>query len=317
MRRLYLDLIGLPPTPGQIADYLQGDPATRWERLIDQLLEDPAYGEHWGRYWLDIVRYAESDGWNQDAYRSSIWRYRDYVIRSFNDDRPYPEFVQQQLAGDEMPGDEPENLAATGFLRLGIYEYNQRDAKSHWNDIVNELTDVTGDVFLGLGMSCARCHDHKFDPLLQSDYYQLRAFFEPLVWRDDLRYASGEQRAEYQQQLQIWKEATADIQARIDALLQPYHERKWKSTVDKFPLSIQACFHKPAHERTSWEHQMAYLVERQFEEEGGGPLAGMSKDDKKLYEELKKELTAFDQLKPDPLPELMTATDFFGPARRP
>ena len=138
VRRLYFDLIGLPPTPEQIDAYFNNDPASRWEELVDTLLADPAYGEHWARHWLDVVRYAESDGWNQDAFRPHIWRYRDYVVRSFNLDRSYPEFVRQQLAGDEMPGDDPENLAATGFLRLGIYEYNQRDAKSHWNDIVNE-----------------------------------------------------------------------------------------------------------------------------------------------------------------------------------
>lgn len=155
VRRLYFDLTGLPPSPQQIDQYLNSPPTGRWEGLIDTLLADPAYGEHWGRYWLDLVRYAESDGWNQDAYRPSIWRYRDYVVKSFNEDRPYPEFVRQQLAGDEMENHEPDSLAATGFLRLGIFEYNQRDAKSHWNDIINEMTDVTGDVFLGIGMACA------------------------------------------------------------------------------------------------------------------------------------------------------------------
>ena len=225
-----------------------------------------------------------SDGWNQDAYRPHIWRYRDYVIRSFNDDKPYPEFVREQLAGDEMDVDNPDHLTAASFLRLGIYEYNQRDARSHWNDIMNEITDVTGDVFLGLGMACARCHDHKFDPLLQKDYFKLRAFFEPMCWEDDVVAATPDQKASHAGQLAKWERATREVRGQIDALLRPYHEKKWKSTVGKFPLDIQACFHKPFAKRTSWENQMAYLVTRQFTEEGGGPLKGMSKKDAQTHD---------------------------------
>jgi mono/diheme cytochrome c family protein len=312
VRRLYFDLIGLPPSPAQIDEYLAEDVATRWERLIDKLLANPAYGEHWARYWLDLVRYAESDGWNQDAYRPHIWHYRDYVVRALNDDKPYPEFVQQQLAGDQLPGDDPDNLAATGFLRLGIYEYNQRDAESHWKDVIDEITDVTGDVFLGLGMACTRCHDHKFDPLLRRDYYQLRAFFEPLIWCDDDYYASDADLADYEQKLETWKEATSEVRGQIDALLQPYRNRKWASTVDKFPLNIQACFNKPEHERTSWEHQMAYLIGRQFEEEGGGPLGALSKEDKEKHKLLKEELSEWNNLKPTAPPRLMTAIEYAG-----
>ena len=172
------------------------------------------------------------------------------------------------------------------------------------------MNDVTSDVFLGLGMSCARCHDHKFDPLLRTDYFRLRAFFEPLVWRDDLHFATPEQQAAFDKQLAIWRDATREIRAEIDELLKPYHDRKWKSTVDKFPLDIQACFLKPVSDRTSWEDQMAYLVSRQFEEEGGGPLAKMSKEDKGEHETLKQALSRFDHLKPRPLPNLMAATDF-------
>ena len=259
-----------------------------------------------------MVRYAESDGWNQDAYRPHIWRYRDYVVNAFNDDKPWPEFVQQQLAGDEISNDDPENLAATGFLRLGIYEYNQRDARGQWNDIMNEMTDVVADTFLGVSMACARCHDHKFDPILQRDYFALRAFFEPIEWRDDLEYVTDAEQTQYLKKLTEWKQKSLDVQTKIDALLQPYFDRKWKSTVDKFPLEIQACFNKPVEERTSWEHQMAYLVSRQFEEEGGGPLKNMKKADKAEYERLKKELAKFDQIKPKAPAKLMAATDFAG-----
>ena len=312
LRRLYFDLLGLPPRPEEVTAFVQDHAADAWERRVDLLLASPRYGEHWARYWLDLVRYSDSDGWNQDAYRPSIWRYRDYVIQAFNDDRPYPQFVREQLAGDEIDADDPAHLDAAGFLRLGIYEYNQRDARGHWDDIMNEMTDVAGDVFLGMSMACARCHDHKFDPVPQQDYFKLRAFFEPVTWRDDLPVATRGQLATYEHQLMVWRQATQDIRRQIDALLKPYNDRKWISTVDKFPLDIQACFQKPVAERTSWEQQMAYLVSRQFLEEGGGPLKSISKADKAEQERLTKELSAFDHLKPTPLPKRMTVTDFAG-----
>ncbi|MFM7058354.1 MAG: PSD1 and planctomycete cytochrome C domain-containing protein [Planctomycetota bacterium] len=316
VRRLYLDLTGLPPGPDEVSRFA-GQVTTvgfdvAWTQLIDQLLASPAYGEHWARFWLDLVRYAESDGWNQDAHRPAIWRYRDSVINAFNSDRPWPEFVREQLAGDEIPEASPEQLAAAGFLRLGVYEYNQRDARGQWNDIMNEMTDVAADAFLGISMACARCHDHKFDPLLQTDYYRFRAFFEPVVWRDDLTFSTPEQRQAHAEQQREWDVATAPIRAQIDALISPLHGRKWKSTVDKFPLEIQACFHKPVPERNSWEHQMAYLVSRQFLEEGGGPLNGMKKEDKESLDALQKQLAAFDHLRPPPLEPVMTVTDFSG-----
>ncbi len=314
IRRLHTNVLGMPPTPQEIDAFVRDNSPLAWESLVDRVLADPRHGEHWARYWLDLVRYSESDGWNQDAYRPHIWRYRDYVVKAFNGDKPYTDFVREQLAGDEMSGDDPEHLAAAGFLRLGIYEYNQRNARGHWNDIMNEMTDVAGDVFLGMSMACARCHDHKFDPIPQKDYFKLRAFFEPVVFRDDLKAATLAERQVYENQLREWEEATAPIRERIAALLKPYEDRKWKSTVDKFPLDIQACFHKPVAERTSWEHQMAYLVGRQYLEEGGGPFKSMNQEDSAKHEALKKELEAFAHLKPKPLPSLMTATDFHGQA---
>ncbi len=313
VRRLYFGLLGLPPTPADIDTFLQETSPDAWEKLVDRLLKSPRYGEHWARYWLDLVRYSDSDGWNKDAYRPAIWRYRDYVVQSFNEDRPYLQFVRQQLAGDEIAENDPQHLDAAGFLRLGIYEYNQRDAVGHWNDIMNEITDVVGDVFLGMSMACARCHDHKFDPIPQQDYFRLRAFFEPIIWRDDLPAATRAEQQQYQRQLQVWQQATSEIQARISTLVKPYHDRNWTSTVAKFPLDIQDCFHKPVTERTSWDHQMAYLVSRQFFEDAGGPLQGISKQHREKHEALLKELAAFDDLKPEPLPAVMTVTDFPGP----
>jgi cytochrome c553 len=190
IRRVYFDLAGLPPTAEEVDAFLADDCPDAFERLVDRLLASPQFGERWARHWLDLVRYAESDGYKADAYRPHAWRYRDYVIRSLNADKPYDRFMAEQIAGDEIAPHDPDALVATGYYRIGIYEYNQRDVRTQWSVILNDITDVTADVFLGMGMSCARCHDHKFDPLLQKDYYRLQAFIAPIIQRDDLPAAT-------------------------------------------------------------------------------------------------------------------------------
>ena len=312
IRRLYFDLIGVPPSPAELVEFVLDDSPTAFSSVVDRLLDDPRYGEHWARFWLDLVRYSESDGWNQDAYRPNIWRYRDYVVNAFNRDTPYPRFVMDQLAGDEAADANPDGFIAASFLRLGVYEYNQRDARGQWNDIMNEKTDVAGDVFFGMSIACARCHQHKFDPIPQKAYFNLRAFFEPVCWRDDLVAATDDEKKRYQNKLAIWEKETQSIRQQISELLEPYEKMKWKSTVDKFPLEIQACFYMPKTERTSRQDQMAYLVARQYLEEGGGPYKDMKKEDARRHEVLLKELARFDHLKPNALPATMTVSDFEG-----
>lgn len=312
IRRLYFDLIGMPPTPDQVDRFVKDESPDAWERLVERLLDDPRHGERWARFWLDLVRYAESDGWNKDSYRPDMWRYRDYVVDAFNQDKPYTDFVREQLAGDEMPGDDPEGLTATGYLRLTIYEYNQRDARGHWDSIMNEMTDVAGNVFFGLSMSCSRCHDHKFDPIPQTDYFSLRAFFEPIVWKDGVPAVTEAEQAAWREKHTQWETASAEIRARIDALKQPYIDKHEDFICGKFPLDIQACYRKPEAERNSWEAQMAYLVARQCIEESGGPFASMSKEDKTALAALEAELAAHDALRPPPLPTVMTAADHPG-----
>jgi hypothetical protein len=312
LRRLYFDLVGAPPTPAQVTGFLENESPDAWEEAVDRLLDDPRYGEHWSRFWLDLVRYSDSDGWNQDALRPHIWKYRDYVINAFNNDKAYADFVREQLAGDEVPGDHPEYRISAGFLRLGIYEYNQRDARGQWNDIMNEMTDVAGDVFLGLSMACARCHDHKFDPILQTDYFSLRAFFEPIIWRDDVLDATQTQQEAHRLAMTEWNTVTNSIREKLDAFLEPHHAAKWKSTVAKFPKEIRDSFHQDPSKRTSWDEQMTYLVSRQFYEEAGGPLSKLSKAQKEEHAALLKELAAHDKIKPAPLGKLMTVSDHQG-----
>jgi len=219
IRRLTFDLTGLPPTPGEVQAFLEEcaaelKPAPRgkrtagprpdtlqpvaplaYGRLVDRLLASPHYGEHQARLWLDVIRYSDSNGFDWDEFRPRAWRFRDYVIRAFNSDIPFDRFIREQIAGDELLSGPPQSpaeqdaLIATGYLRLGPQDnaaslFNEQDRSRA--ELMADLTETTGSAFLGLSLSCCRCHDHKFDPLSQADHFRIRAFFEPVKFADDL-----------------------------------------------------------------------------------------------------------------------------------
>jgi len=177
IRRVTYDLTGLPPTPEAVEAFVHDPSAQAWENLVDRLLESPHYGEKWGRHWLDLVRFAETNSYETDEAKPNAWRYRDYVIRAFNSDKPYDRFIREQLAGDELPDSGADGLIATGFYRLGIWDNDPADKELALYDQLDDLVATTGQVFLGLTVDCARCHDHKIDPISQRDYYSLLAFF--------------------------------------------------------------------------------------------------------------------------------------------
>ena len=177
IRRVTYDLTGLPPTPEAVEAFVNDPSAQAWENLVDRLLESPHYGEKWGRHWLDLVRFAETNSYETDEVKPNAWRYRDYVIRAFNSDKPYDRFIREQLAGDELPDSGADGLIATGFYRLGIWDNDPADKELALYDQLDDLVATTGQVFLGLTVDCARCHDHKIDPISQRDYYSLLAFF--------------------------------------------------------------------------------------------------------------------------------------------
>jgi len=314
IRRVTFDLIGLPPSPDEIEEFLADGRPDAYERLVDRLLASPQHGAHWARYWLDLVRYAESDGYKQDAYRANAFHYRDYVIRAFNSDKPYAQFVTEQLAGDEVAPGDPEAICATGYLRVGIYEYNQRDVKTQWTNILNDLTDVTSDVFLGMGLSCARCHDHKFDPILQKDYFRLQAFLAPIHWRDDVPIASAGKIADYERELAAWEAKTADLRAKLDAIEGPYKEAASAAALKKFPVELHAIFAKTDVERSPLEKQLAALAYLQtVGDEAKVDFSKKLKGDQKAeWESLKKELTQFITEKPAPVETAPSVTDI-GP----
>ncbi len=179
IRRLYFDLTGLPPTPAEVAKFVADKAPDAWSKLVEQLLNSPHYGERWGQHWLDVVRFAETDGFEYDTHRLDAWRYRDYVIRAFQNDKPYDRFLTEQLAGDEISPKEDETLIAAGFNRLGPLRKNagNQEVASSRNEVLTEMTNVVGSALLGVTLGCARCHDHKFDPIRQSDYYRIQGYF--------------------------------------------------------------------------------------------------------------------------------------------
>jgi Protein of unknown function (DUF1553)/Protein of unknown function (DUF1549)/Planctomycete cytochrome C len=321
IRRVYFDLIGLPPTPAEVDEFVAACKPTEglpwaFERVVDRLLASPRYGERMGRVWLDLVRYAESDGFRLDSYRSGAWRYRDWVIRAFNSDKPYDQFLREQLAGDEINPDDPECVTATGYLCHGIYEYNQRDARTQWNDMLNEVTDVTADAVLALGMGCARCHDHKFDPILQKDYFRLRAFFEPLIFYDDKPLATTKQQAEYRERFAKWEKQAAPVLEQIAKLEAPVKSKLDAEFTAKFPKDIQDMMRKPPAERTPLETQLAALAYRQVLYEFERIDTHVKGEAKAKLIELRKDLHKFDGVKPPDLPLGLTVRDV-GPTAPP
>jgi mono/diheme cytochrome c family protein len=185
IRRVTFDLIGLPPTSAEVDAFVADDSPQAFEKLVDRLLASPRYGERSGRHWLDVVRYADTSGFSNDYARVNAWRYRDWVIRAFNDDKSYDRFVVEQIAGDELDASNPGNLIAVGFLRMGPWEHTAMSVaavtRQHFLD---DVTNSVGVTFLGQVLRCARCHDHKFDPLPTKDYYRMQAVFAPVQFAD-------------------------------------------------------------------------------------------------------------------------------------
>jgi hypothetical protein len=180
LRRVYLNLTGMPPTIAEQEAFLRDPSAIALDRVIEQLLSRAAYGERYARRWLDLARYADTNAYERDALKPSVWRYRDYVIRAFNEDKPFNRFVLEQIAGDELPDANEETIIAAGFHRLGPWDDEPADFATDRFDQLDDIVSTTGQVFLGLTVACARCHDHKFEPLTMHDYYRLVAIFDPL-----------------------------------------------------------------------------------------------------------------------------------------
>ncbi|MEE2827120.1 MAG: DUF1553 domain-containing protein [Planctomycetota bacterium] len=257
VRRAYYDLTGLPPTPEQVKAFVDDPSPDAWENLIDQLLDSPHYGEKWGRHWLDLVRYAESNSYERDGTKPFVWRYRDYVIRSFNADKPYDQFVIEQLAGDEIPGKTPETLIATGYYRLGKWDDEPVDHKQAWYDDMDDVLATTSQAFLGMTVNCARCHDHKIDPIPTKDYYSMLAFFRnvqrygvrghdtvlrqssrPIVSEEVQRTHTAEVQ-QYERNVKENREYLNQVEKRVKKDFIPVEHEEFRHEMNRVPLVKQ------------------------------------------------------------------------------
>ncbi len=302
LRRVTFDLIGLPPTPAEIDAFVHDPAPNAYEKVIDRLLLSPQYGERWGRHWLDLARYAESNGYEHDEIRPNAWRYRDYVIQSFNADKPYDRFVKEQLAGDELYPDDPAAIVATAFNLLGPDMTDASDQAQRRQNTLNDMTDTAGLAFLGLTIGCCRCHDHKFEPIPQTDYYRFQAFFAAAQFRHDLPAATPEQWARFEKADQVYEKLTQPFRDEAARLEEPYRHKLFEKKLAKLPDEVQAAFRTPEAQRTTVQKKLVEKTARLVKVSDAVIVRTMTADDRTRYRRLQEQIRAFDDRKPAPLP---------------
>ncbi|MBM3811177.1 MAG: DUF1553 domain-containing protein [Acidimicrobiia bacterium] len=305
-RRAYLDLTGLPPSPRELDAFLGDTSPGAYSKLIERLLASPHYGERWGRHWLDAARYADSGGYEQDFTYPNAWRYRDYVIRAFNQDKPYDRFIREQIAGDELPGSDYDALIATGFHRVGAtVGFREKDNPQYRYTYLDDMIGTTSRVFLGLTVNCARCHDHKFDPVPQRDYYRLMAVFFPYISYDH-PLASPDQVAAYESRKAEVQSKIQPLQDKLRAIEEPYRKRAFEQKLNTFPEDIQVAVRTPPEQRTEGQKLLATQV---LTIRPATYRNLMSAGDRAAADSLSKEIRALQNQLPKPLPVAMGIRD--------
>ncbi len=311
IRRVYFDLIGLPPTPEQVEAFVTDKAADAYEKLVDKLMASPQYGERQSLFWLDLVRFAETDGFNADAVRPLAWRYRDYVIKSFNADKPFDRFVKEQLAGDELFPTDPDALVATGFLRHYPDEYNAVNLEQRRYEIITDIADTTSATFLALTSGCARCHDHKYDPITHKDYFRLQAFFAGF-WPTEAPLIPAAERAAYEKKRAAWEAKTADIRATIAQIEEPHHKKASAKQRTRFPEEYASLLDIPTETRTPLQRQLALMIEKQVYARGDISKS-LKPTEKDQLDALKAKLAELSKDKPPEPAKAMAMTDLPTP----
>ena len=302
VRRIYLDVLGLPPSPSEVERFLTDDAPDAWERLVDELLASPHYGERWARHWMDLVRYADSGGFEFDVDRPQMFRYRDYLVEAFNQDKPYDRFVQEQIAGDEIAPGSDEARIATGYLRLGPEGAVDR------LESLDDLVTTTSLAFMGVTVGCARCHDHKFDPIPQKDYYRIQAVFFPT---DKLQHPLAPDDV-----VALHDAETERLDAQIEALedwktelAAPYHQQIVDREIAKLPEYLQIAWRTPEEERTEGQRLNVTQIEDTLSVSSLRKL--VTEDDitalmppsvKTRFDQLNDRIEVLEERKPEPLP---------------
>ena len=305
LRRAALDLTGLPPTPAEVDAFLKDDAPDAYEKLVEKLLASPHFGERWATHWLDVVRFAETNGFEADADRPHAWRYRDYVVKAFNDDKPYDRFLTEQLAGDELAGkdakDKPELLIATGMHRCGPVHMvgGNLDADVLRQELLTEIVNGVGSAFLGLTFACTRCHDHKFDPLSAGDYYRLQAFFGAAKYVD-VDFATADEKAARKKQADEIAARAAPLKKQIADLDAPVRARVAKEKRDGLDARYRDALDAPADKRTPEQRTLAAHANTLIKVSWDEVLAAMPAADLEKRTALRERLHALDAQMPPP-----------------
>jgi Protein of unknown function (DUF1549)/Protein of unknown function (DUF1553)/Planctomycete cytochrome C len=314
IRRVTFDLTGAPPTPEEINAFLADRSPQAYERVVKRLLASPRYGERWAQHWLDVVRFGETNGFELDAEREQAWRYRDYVVKSLNNDKPYDRFITEQIAGDELDPNNFEMRVATGFLRAGpqhVVAGNQ-DLAVNRQEWLTEVMFGVGNGIMGLTVGCARCHDHKFDPIPQADFYRLQAFFAASD-NYDFKRPTKEQEQAYLAAVKAHKEKLKPILDQIAAIEKPYKEKLTAAKRAKLEPLFADALAKEEKLRSAEEKRLAKEAQSMLEIKWNELVATLSPEDREKRAALRRQMHDIDLYAPDPLPKALAVADTLNP----
>ena len=303
LRRVALDLTGLPPDPAETDRFLADRSPDAYEKLVDRLMASPHYGERWALRWLDVVRYADTNGYEVDGERPHAWRYRDYVVRAFNSDKPFDRFLREQIAGDELyPGDR-EALIATGFHRAGPIHLvsGNKDEEMNRQEVLTEMAAGVASAFLGLTVGCARCHNHKFDPILQSDYYRLQAVFGGTEFKD-VDICSAEEKAAFDSATEAWKARLKPVEEEIKKIEKPYRDALEAKKTAALDPALRQVLEIPKDRRNEEQKRLAKDAKSQVAIAWDELLDVLTPADRARRAKLRDEIHELERYKPQPPP---------------
>ena len=309
IRRVRFDLTGLPPSPEEVAAFVADSRPDAYERLVDRLLDSPQYGERWGRFWLDLARFAESDGFKSDKTRPLAWRYRDWVIKALNADLPYDRFVRLQLAGDELAPNDPEAFIATGFNRNWPFEDNNKVPGLSRQLMLEDMTDTTASVFLGMTVGCARCHNHKFDPISQKDYYRFQALFAASAPKDDFALVSPFEQAMFASVEAEHKGRIAQFRRAIESIEKPYRAALLKDKLAELPAEVRKAFETDPEERSAFQEDLLQKHAKQMSVPARALESAMAPAERQLWSDRSREMKQLLRETPEGPPMASGMTD--------
>ncbi len=314
LRRVTFDLTGLPPSPEEIRNFLSDKSPDAYEKVVDRLLASPRYGERWAQHWLDVVRFGETNGFELDADREQAWRYRDYVVNSLNGDKPYDQFIVEQIAGDELDPDSFEMRVATGFLRAGPQHVvsgnlDKAELRQEW---LTEVMFGVGNGILGLTVGCARCHDHKFDPIPQADFYRLQSFFAASD-NYDYRKPTKEQEDTFHSATREHKDKLKPIQDQIAAIEKPYKDKLIAEKRAALEPVFANALNKEDKLRTDEEKRLAKDAQRMLSVQWDELLASINAEDKAKRAALRQQMHRINLFEPEPIPRALSVSDVLKP----